>query len=270
MCLGSSPFFGFVIFVSHADTIAPQTAGEELKNYRLEAEESIAANIHALRVGYRHLDSARLYGSESSCGIAVRRSGLSREDIFVTSKVFRGGYAETKEAIDMGLQESGLGYIDLYLIHSPYGGPEARKGAWRAMVEAKREGKIRSLGLSNYGLHHLEETEAYIAELEAELGQGNGGEISVGQWELHPWLARPGIVEWCRERDIVIEAYCPLIRGQRFQEPILQPLVQKYNKSAAQILLRWSLQKVSLTICRSDKSSSDALLLRDVYRCQKA
>jgi diketogulonate reductase-like aldo/keto reductase len=178
----------------------------------------------------------------------VRQSGLSREEVFVTSKVYHGGYAETKAAIESGLQESGLGYIDLYLTHSPFGGPETRKGSWLAMVEAKRDGKIRSMGVSNYGVHHLEETEAYIAELEAKFGKGNGGEISVGQWELHPWLGRPDIVEWCRKRNVVIEAYCPLIRGQRFGEPILQPLVKKYNKSAAQILLRWSLQKVNLTL----------------------
>jgi diketogulonate reductase-like aldo/keto reductase len=119
------------------------------------------------------------------------------------------------------------------------------------MVEAQREGKIRSMGVSNYGLHHLQETEAYIAELEAEFGKGNGGEISVGQWELHPWLTRQEIVDWCQQRNIVVEAYCPLIRGQRFDEPILQPLIKKYKKTAAQVLLRWSLQKVSPTLCRA-------------------
>ncbi|KAJ2976946.1 hypothetical protein NQ176_g4644 [Zarea fungicola] len=194
--------------------------------------------MDALRAGYRHLDSARIYGSEASCGQAIQRSGLSREDIFVTSKVFRARYAETKEAIDAGLGESGLGYFDLYLIHAPYGGPEKRKGSWRAMVEAKRDGKIKSLGVSNYGTHHLEETLAYIAELESEFGKGNGGEISVGQWELHPWLARPDIVSWCQSHDVAIRAYCPLIRGQRFNEPILRPLTEKYNKNPAQVLLR--------------------------------
>jgi diketogulonate reductase-like aldo/keto reductase len=87
---------------------------------------------------------------------------------------------------NLGLQESDLGYIDLYLIHSPYGGRDAWKGLWRAMVEAKHEGKSYSMGVSNCGVHHLEEIEAYIAELEAEFGKGNGGEIRVGQWELHP------------------------------------------------------------------------------------
>lgn len=148
----------------------------------------------------------------------------------MTSKVFGGGYAETKKAIDSGLLESGLGYFDLYLIHSPYGGPVARKGAWRAMVEATKEGKVRSIGVSNYGIHHLDETEAYIAELETEFGKGSGGKISVGQWELHPWLMRPDIVDWCRSRNVIIEAYCPLVRGKRFPERSLQVLAAKYQK----------------------------------------
>ena len=111
-------------------------------------------------------------------------------------------------------------------------------------MEAQQAGQIRSLGVSNYGVHHLEELESYIKDLEEKNGKGKGGEISVGQWELHPWLARSDIVEWCQKRGVVVEAYCPIVRGQRFDEPILQPLVKKYGKTAAQILIRWSLQKV--------------------------
>lgn len=92
-----------------------------------------------------------------------------------------------------------------YLIHAPYGGREARCGAWRALVEAQQAGKIRSLGVSNYGVHHLNELEEYIKELESENGKGRGGVLSVGQWELHPWLERPDIVEWCRQRNVVLE-----------------------------------------------------------------
>lgn len=134
--------------------------------------------------------------------------------------------------------------IQRYLIHAPYGGKEARRGTWLALLEAQQAGRIRSIGVSNYGLHHLDELESYIHELEAQHGKGKGGEISVGQWELHPWLARPDIVGWCRERGVVIEAYCPIVRGQRFEEPVLKGLGEKYGKTAAQVLLRWSLQKV--------------------------
>lgn len=111
------------------------------------------------------------------------------------------------------------------------------------MVEAQEEGKVRSLGVSNYGIQHLDELETHIKELESERGgPGKGGVISVGQWELHPWLQRPDIVAWCRKRNIVLEAYCPVTRGQRFDEPVLKPLMGRYGKSPAQVLLRWSLQ----------------------------
>lgn len=115
-------------------------------------------------------------------------------------------------------------------------------------MEAQQAGKIRSIGVSNYGVHHLDELESYIKELERKNGKGKGGEISVGQWELHPWLTRPDIVEWCQKRGVVIEAYCPIVRGQRFDEPVLEPLVKKYGKTAAQVLIRWSLQKVYFSI----------------------
>ena len=112
-------------------------------------------------------------------------------------------------------------------------------------MEAQQAGKIRSLGVSNYGVHHLDELELYIKELERQNGKGKGGEISVGQWELHPWLTRPDIVGWCKERGVICEAYCPIVRGQRFGEPTLQSLAKKHHKTPAQVLIRWSLQKVA-------------------------
>lgn len=128
------------------------------------------------------------------------------------------------------------------LIHAPYGGPSGRKGAWRALVEAQEAGKVRSIGVSNYGVHHLNELEAYIKELESSRGPARGGLISVGQWELHPWLARPDIVSWCKERGIVVQAYSPLTRGKRLDDPLLKPIMKRTGKTAAQVLMRWSLQ----------------------------
>ena len=112
------------------------------------------------------------------------------------------------------------------------------------MVEAQQAGHVRSIGVSNYGVHHLDELEAYIKELESENGIGKGGQISVGQWELHPWLARPDIVSWCKERGVIIQAYSPIVRGERSGEPVLKEMAKRYGKTEAQILLRWSLQKV--------------------------
>lgn len=139
--------------------------------------------------------------------------------------------------------------IPRYLIHAPYGGTTARNGAWLALLEAQRGGLIRSLGVSNYGVHHLNELETFIKQLEAKDGGGKGGRISVGQWELHPWLARPDIVNWCKERGVVCEAYCPLVRGERLEEGVLLALGKKHNKTPAQVLIRWSLQMVGRSLC---------------------
>jgi diketogulonate reductase-like aldo/keto reductase len=154
--------------------------------------------------------------------------------------------------VERTLKESGLDYIDLMLIHAPYGGSEGRKGAWKALVEAVDEGKIRSIGVSNYGVHHLNELERHIAELEVERGgKGKGGVISVGQWEIHPWCARNDLVEWCVKRNIAVEAYSPLVRGERWGEKSLEQLAEKHGKSEAQILLRWSVQKGHIPLPKS-------------------
>jgi len=96
-------------------------------------------------------------------------------------------------------------------------------------------------------VHHLDELETYIHELEKKYGKGKGGAIDVGQWELHPWLTRPDIVNWCKQRGVIVQAYSPLVRGQRFGEPSLKRLAKKYGKTDAQVLMRWSLQQVCLT-----------------------
>ena len=123
------------------------------------------------------------------------------------------------------------------LLHAPFGGKEGRLGAWRALVEAQKTGKVRSIGVSNYGIHHLNELEEYI-------NSGVGGQISVGQYEIHPWCPREDIVDWLKKRNIVVEAYSPLVQATRMKEPVLQSLVKKHSKTPAQVLIRWSLQKV--------------------------
>lgn len=161
-------------------------------------------------------------------------------------------YEATKAQVDKSLRECGLQYIDLMLLHAPYGGSEGRKGAWKALVEAVEEGKVRSIGVSNYGVHHLDELERHIAELEAERGgKGKGGVLSVGQWEVHPWCARNDIIEWCGKRGVAVEAYSPLVQGKRWGEPELKKLADKYGKSEAQILLRWSLERGLLPLPKS-------------------
>lgn len=161
-------------------------------------------------------------------------------------------YDNAHKLVDTALAETKLEFLDLVLIHAPYGGSENRKGAWKALVECVEAGKVRSIGVSNYGVHHLDELETHIKELEEERGgKGKGGVISVGQWEIHPWLTRPDIVKWCNERNIAVEAYCPIVRGERFGEPKIKALAEKYGKTEAQILLRWSLQRGYVPLVKS-------------------
>lgn len=198
-----------------------------------------------------------MYRNEKACGRAIANSGLSRSEIFFTTKIPPGsmGYDRTKRAIDSSLREAQQEYFDLsvyptclhpleedadksrILLHAPYGGKEARLGSWKALVEAQKAGKTRSIGVSNYGIHHLDELEEYIKS-------GGGGQIDVGQYELHPWLDRSEIAEWLQKRNIVVQAYSPLAHGTRMGERVLKELGKKYGKSPAQIMIRWGLQKV--------------------------
>ncbi|KAJ5698861.1 Aldo/keto reductase subgroup [Penicillium macrosclerotiorum] len=223
--------------------------------YQTPADVTERVTLKALELGYRHVDSAKVYQNEKESAAAIRKSGLDRSQIFYTSKVPRTymGYEKAKLAIDESIAAADLGYIDLMLIHAPYGGKEQRLGTWRALVEAQKAGKIRSLGVSNFGVQHLEELEAYIQS-------GAGGQISVGQYEIHPWCPRDDVAEWLQKRNIVVEAYSPLVQATRMKEPVLQKLAQKHDKSPAQILIRWSLQKGYVPL---PKSVTDARILEN-------
>ncbi|PHH81415.1 hypothetical protein CDD82_847 [Ophiocordyceps australis] len=214
--------------------------------YQIPKAQATDICKEALRLGYRHIDSASAYHNQGASGASVAAAGVARGEVFFATKIpMRGhplGYDSTHHLVDVALGETQLGYLDLVLIHSPYGGAEARRGAWRALVECVEAGKVRSLGVSNYGVQHLNELEQYMGELEAQR-KGAGGVLSVGQWELHPWLKRDDIVAWCRARNVAVEAYCPLVHGERFGDTKVLAVAAKYAKTEAQILLRWSLQK---------------------------
>ncbi|KAG5976130.1 hypothetical protein E4U55_007502 [Claviceps digitariae] len=211
----------------------------------------------ALRLGYRHIDSASAYKNQGPSAASIPASGVPRSHVFFTTKVPMSGkplsYDNTIHLVNTALQDTKLDYLDLVLIHSPYGGPENRLGAWRALVELVDAGKVRSIGVSNYGVHHLQELEQYIHTLESQRGgPGKGGVISVGQWELHPWLTRPDIVQWCRARNIAVQAYCPIVRGERWgRHAVVTAAADKYGKTEAQILLRWSLQRGYVPLVKS-------------------
>ena len=133
------------------------------------------------------------------------------------------------------------------------------------MVEAVESGKVRSIGVSNYGVHHLDELEQHIHELEAERGgKGKGGVISINQVELHPWLARKDIVDWCTSHGVALQAYAPIVRGARFEEPSVKKLADKYNKTPAQVLIRWSLDEGFIPLPKS-VTPSRIVANADVY-----
>lgn len=203
------------------------------------------------------IDSAAMYGNEGPCADAIRNSGIPRSEIFFTSKIPPPlSYESAKAQIARTLAATQLPYIDLLLLHSPWGGSAGRKGGWRALVEAQEDGKVRSIGVSNFGVHHLDELEGFIKELENERGgKGRGGVISVGQYELHPWLARPDIVSWLRERKVVIEAYSPLVKGRKMADPTLEEIATKHGKSPAQVLIRWSVQMGFVPLPKSETLS---------------
>lgn len=215
--------------------------------YQTPAAECAEVVEHALKSGYRHVDSAVAYRNEQPSAEGMKASGIARSSLFFTTKIPPKDmtYENSKKHIENTLEITGFEYVDLYLLHSPYGGKENRIGAWKALVEGVEAGKIRSIGVSNYGVHHLDELEAYIKETESGQGKGKGGVISINQVELHPWLARPDIVDWCKQRGVLCEAYCPIVRATRNDDPLVAPLAKKYGKTPSQVLIRWSLQMVS-------------------------
>ncbi|KAL4863180.1 hypothetical protein BDV12DRAFT_30769 [Aspergillus spectabilis] len=206
--------------------------------YQTPTDVAENVTVEALKLGYTHIDSAAIYGNEKEVTAAIAKAGLSRSDVFLTTKILpkATGYEAATQSINDSLKKANTDYFDLILIHAPFGGKEGRLGSWKALVEAQKAGKTRSIGVSNFGIHHLEELEAYIKS-------GGGGQIDVGQYEIHPWLARPDIAGWLKQRGAVVQAYCPVVRNQRGDEPVLKELAKKYGKSTAQVLIRWSLQK---------------------------
>jgi diketogulonate reductase-like aldo/keto reductase len=162
-----------------------------------------------------------------------KTNGLKREDIFFTSKLASNvGYDATRRSIKQSLRASGLGYIDLYLIHSPYGGKTKRLECWRAVEDAIAEKEIRAAGVSNYGVKHLQEL----------LSSNPRVHPAVNQIEVHPFNTRFEITSFCQKNGIVVEAYAPLARAYRMRHPTIVSLSQKYGCTPAQLLVRWSLQ----------------------------
>ncbi|KAJ9297878.1 hypothetical protein DTO271G3_4099 [Paecilomyces variotii] len=214
----------------------------QLGVYMTSGKETENAVKYALEAGYRGIDSAQMYHNEREVGRAIlaflekeknKPNGLKREDIFFTTKLAsNNGYDATRQSIKKSLSVSGLGYIDLFLIHSPYGGKTQRLEAWRAVEDAMLDNEIRTGGVSNFGVRHLKEL----------LGSNPRVRPAVNQIEVHPFNTRTDITSFCQENNIVVEAYAPLARALRKSHPTVVSLSKKYGCTWAQLLVRWSLQ----------------------------
>ena len=210
--------------------------------------DTVKAVREALDCGYRHIDTAQLYGNEESVGEGIKNSGINRHDLFITTKLWNAdhGYKEAKAAIDKSLQNLGTDYLDLYLIHWP--NPlalrdhwaEANAESWRAMEEAVKAGKIRAIGVSNFRKHHLEEL-LKTAEIKP----------AVNQIMLNPSDLQSDVVKVNEELGLLSEAYSPLGTGGLLGNEVVNEIANEVGKSPAQVLIRWSLEHEFLPLPKS-------------------
>ena len=196
--------------------------------------------VWALELGYKMIDTASMYGNERNVGKAIQESGIPRDELFITTKVWETdqGYDNTMVALEKSLKKLKLTYIDLYLIHWPRS--NLRNETWKALEKILEEGKARAIGVSNYAIRHLEELFETSSTLPA-----------VNQVEFTPFLYQKELLNICKKNKIVVEAYSSLTRGQKFENSVLKSICQKCNKFPAQILIRWGLQHGIIQIPRS-------------------
>ena len=216
----------------------------------LNNDQSVDVIKTAIDCGYRHIDSAYAYQNEKSVGKAVRECGLKRNELFITSKLSNSnhGYENTLKEFEITMNNLDIEYLDLYLIHWPNpimfrkNWKEVNEGTWKAFEELHQSGKIKAIGLSNFLEHHIDSLleAATIAPM-------------VNQLELHPQYVQKEIVTYCKDHRIIVEAWSPLISGA-FDHPLLKKIANKYNKSVAQLLLRWSLQHSFVPLPKSSSA----------------
>ncbi len=206
--------------------------------------EAKTAVEEALRQGYRHVDTARIYQNEGDVGAAIRASGVPREEIFVTTKLWNDdqGHDSALRAADASLQRLGLAYVDLYLIHWPV--PKRRLESWRALEQLHADGRARAIGVSNFMVPHLTELLG-VAKVTPH----------VNQIELHPFLQRRDTVALCKQRGIVLEAYSPLTRGEKLGDPTIVAIAREVGRSPAQVLLRWGIQHDFVVLPKSVRAA---------------
>ena len=212
-----------------------------------DGETAVAAVREALGTGYRHIDTAAAYGNEVSIGEGIRASGLARNEVFVTSKLWNAerGYDKTMAAFEKTVSDLGLDYLDLYLIHWPAAANQFENwqdinlSTWKAMTELYKAGRIRAIGVSNFLPHHLQ------ALMESEV------QPMVNQIEFHPGQMQEETLQYCKEHGILVEAWSPLGTGRMLNNETLKTIAGKYKKSVAQLCIRWCLQNGVLPLPKS-------------------
>lgn len=201
--------------------------------WQVEAGEEAVKSVEcAIKAGYPSIDTAAGYENEQSVGQAIKNMGVDRKDLFITTKLFNDchGYDKTMAAFDKSMKNLDMEYLDLYLIHWP--GKDKYVDTWKAFIELQKQGRIRTIGVSNFYDVHIEKL---IAE--------TGVKPTVNQVETHPYLFQPQAVDYCRKNDILLEAWSPLMSGKEaLTDPVIVEVAKKYNKSAAQTILRWHIQ----------------------------
>ncbi len=208
--------------------------------WRVEDQAATDSVRWALATGYRLIDTAAIYKNETGVGEGIRQAGLAREDLFVTTKLWNSdqGYESTHQAFDASLKRLGLDYVDLYLIHWPVEGKFA--DSWKAMEEIYASGRAKAIGVSNFHQHHLE-----------ELMQTAKVKPMVDQIELHPTLTQEPLRNYLASEGIAVEAWSPLGQGTILKNETLVAIGKKYQKSAAQVIIRWHLQSDIIVIPKS-------------------
>lgn len=216
-----------------------------LGTFKAKDEEVYSAVLAALKDGYRHIDTAAIYGNEEEVGRAIKDSGIPREEIFLTTKLWNSeqGYESAKKAFQDSLTKLGVDYIDLYLIHWHKGMDKARD-SWKAMEELYTEGKIRAIGVSNFTMYHIEkllETATVIPV--------------INQVETHVGLPQYDLQRYCEEKGILITAYAPMQAGKIFESKEMKRIAEKHGKSVANIALRFLVERGIIVIPKSVKEN---------------
>lgn len=213
--------------------------------YRLTGEKNVKGSVTAaLEAGYRLIDTAQMYGNEKYVGAAVRESGIPRKEIFITTKLDNDqhGYDKTKRSFDKSMERLNLDYIDLFLIHWPVEG--LRQESWGALTEIYNQGAAKAIGVSNYTIRHLREL---LAESDIK--------PAVNQVEFNPFNYQNDLLSFCKEEGIRMEGYTPLSRTDKFKNPAIKEIADKYHRTTAQIFLRWAVQHNVIPIPKSSHKS---------------